>query len=98
MTVLVRGLSYCLFLFGSLGVASVAAEQAEPDKRVVPERPTPRARASHPVPSTLEECFVALERELPPETLAKIRESDERVMVGFHHGLGTWIRNNGDVP
>jgi len=45
-------------------------------------------------PRTLEEALAALEKALPEKTMQDLRESsDERLVNEYHHGLGTWVRN-----
>lgn len=47
------------------------------------------------IPANLGECFVELDKQLPEidkkEMTAKPKRDD---MILYHHGLGTWIRNN----
>jgi hypothetical protein len=50
--------------------------------------------SSDSTPRTLDECFVVLAKKLPPETLQRMRSGSEPDMIEYHHGLGTWIRNN----
>jgi hypothetical protein len=46
-------------------------------------------------PSTLKECFEALDILLSSKAKQEILDSpDEKIMVEFHHGLGRYIRNN----
>lgn len=42
---------------------------------------------------TLSEWFELLERELPKETLDRMRAGTKFEMIGYHHGPGTCIRN-----
>jgi hypothetical protein len=46
------------------------------------------------IPSTLEECFEALDNMLPAEEKEKIRTWSEDEMGFCHFGLGMWMRNN----
>lgn len=46
-------------------------------------------------PTNLEECFSALDKLIAPKEIENIKNStDEKYMVGFHMGLGMWMRNN----
>lgn len=52
-------------------------------------------QSAEPIPTTLAEAHVALERILPADELSKIDSmKSERDMIEYHHGFGTWIRNN----
>lgn len=46
------------------------------------------------IPNNLEECFVELEKSLTPEFIGEIRQGTEEDISQFHHGLGTFLRNN----
>ena len=46
-----------------------------------------------PQPKTLKEAVEVLLQELPPETLAEVRELKSKDMWELHFGLGMWIRN-----
>lgn len=45
------------------------------------------------MPKNLEECFLELEKMLPKETIDEMKNGTEQEMIRYHHGLGTWIRN-----
>jgi len=45
-------------------------------------------------PRTLDECFIVLAKTVPADTLERMRAMPEDDMIEFHHGLGTWMRNN----
>jgi hypothetical protein len=50
---------------------------------------------AEPIPKTLAEAHVALERILPPGELAKIDSMrSEKGMIEYHMGLGMWMRNH----
>jgi hypothetical protein len=46
------------------------------------------------VPSTLPECFVALERVLPKEKLLELKSCKKKDLIMYHMGLGMWMRNS----
>ena len=46
------------------------------------------------LPRTLDECLVVLAKKTPAHTLEQMRRAPEADMVLYHHGLGTWMRNN----
>jgi hypothetical protein len=46
------------------------------------------------IPKDLEDCFAELKKILKPEDVQKMREGTEGDMIQYHHGLGTWMRNN----
>lgn len=46
------------------------------------------------IPVDIEDCFTELNKMLPGELIDKMSEGTESEMINYHHGLGTWIRNN----
>ena len=73
--------------FATSETASAWAERhADPSERTQPN-------VLEPVPTTLQECFVALERELSPEDLQTLRDTPEAEMARFHLSLGMGLRN-----
>jgi len=47
------------------------------------------------IPQNLEECFIELSKILKPEDIETINNLNDRSeTILFHHGLGTWMRNN----
>jgi len=46
------------------------------------------------IPTDLEDCFKELKKMLPAETVAEMKSGPEKDMIKYHHGLGTWLRNN----
>ena len=46
------------------------------------------------VPKDLEDSFKELNAMLHPKLIEQIRLNSEGFMIGFHHGLGMWLRNN----
>ncbi|MEI8349971.1 MAG: DUF6794 domain-containing protein [Candidatus Omnitrophota bacterium] len=46
------------------------------------------------IPKDLEECFKELKTMLQPSLVAEMKAKPEKEMIGYHHGLGMWIRNN----
>jgi hypothetical protein len=81
-----------------LGVCLLGCRPPEPvtvtELPRVPSLPAPSTLAGEPVPKTLGEALDTLERAAPGSFLAAMRRDDESVPISYHHGLGTWIRNN----
>ena len=46
------------------------------------------------IPKDLDDCFAELKRLLPKDEVAKMKSGPEDDMILYHHGLGTWLRNN----
>ena len=46
------------------------------------------------VPTNLEDAFGELKKMLHPDLLKEIKEGSEQDMIGYHMGLGLWMRNN----
>lgn len=46
------------------------------------------------IPTDLEDCFKELKKMLPAELVEKMKSGPEKEMIKYHHGLGTWLRNN----
>jgi Domain of unknown function (DUF6794) len=47
------------------------------------------------IPKDLDDCFVELKKILKPEDVQEMKEGTELDMIiYYHHGFGTWIRNN----
>ena len=47
------------------------------------------------IPKNLEECFIELNKLLKPEVAEAVKSLKDRdETIRFHHGLGTWLRNN----
>jgi hypothetical protein len=44
-------------------------------------------------PSDLDDAHARLLRILPAKTIEEMRSGTENDMIRYHHGLGTWIRN-----
>lgn len=63
-----------------------AERHADPSERMQPN-------VLEPVPTTLQECFAALERELSAEDLQEFRDTPEPELARFHLGLGMGLRN-----
>lgn len=53
------------------------------------DEPTPPS-----LPTSLEQCFVDLEKMLKPEDLAAIKNGTEDDLNQYHFSLGMWMRNN----
>jgi len=47
------------------------------------------------IPKNIKECFLELDKLLSKEDIKKIKQlKDKSKTIAYHHGLGTWIRNN----
>lgn len=46
------------------------------------------------IPADLAAAHIELSKMLPKEIIQKMKEGTEENMIVWHHGLGTWIRNN----
>jgi hypothetical protein len=47
------------------------------------------------IPKNLEECFLELNKLLKPKDIETIKNlKDRNEMILYHHGFGTWLRNN----
>lgn len=46
------------------------------------------------IPTDLEDCFKELKKMLPEDLVTKMKSGPEKDMIKYHHGLGTWLRNN----
>lgn len=46
------------------------------------------------IPKDLEDCFGELKKILKPQDVEKMKAGPEDDLDMYHHGLGTWLRNN----
>jgi len=46
------------------------------------------------VPKDLDDCFAQLKKILSKDLIEKMKTGPEEDMIDYHHGLGTWLRNN----
>ena len=46
------------------------------------------------IPKDLDDCFAELKKMLSKEEVEKMKNGREDDMSLYHHGLGTWLRNN----
>ena len=51
-------------------------------------------KASVYIPADLDECFSELKKIMTPQQLEEFKNKKEEEVVGYHMGLGKWIRNN----
>ncbi|MBM3249320.1 MAG: hypothetical protein FJZ09_00530 [Candidatus Omnitrophica bacterium] len=51
-------------------------------------------KASVYIPADLVECFSELKKIMTPQQLEEFKNKKEDEVVGYHMGLGMWIRNN----
>ena len=72
--------------------AEVEADATPPGIYVI--HPTLNAEGRAVVPGGLDEAILELRRMISPELLELMRVDEEDGMNRFHHGLGTWLRNN----
>lgn len=64
------------------------------DKSKITPTPDQNALFKGYVPKDLEDAFIELMRMLSPALLNEIKLKSEKDMIEYHHGLGTWLRNN----
>jgi glutathione peroxidase-family protein len=78
-----------LLLILILGLGSMAQDKSK-------ITPTPDSTAPFKVyiPKDLEDAFIELKKMLSPALLNEIRLKSEKDMIEYHHGFGTWLRNN----
>ena len=55
--------------------------------------PPPVPNVLEPVPTTLDECFTALEKVGTPEDRDALKHATERELARYHLSLGMWMRN-----
>jgi hypothetical protein len=67
---------------------------AQGDKSKITPTPDPNAPFKVYIPKDLEDAFLELEKMLSPALLNEIRLKSEKDMIEYHHGFGTWLRNN----
>src|SRR4051812_24902765 len=79
-------------LFLTLSLTLVCVAQGEKSK--ITPTPDPKAPFKVYIPKDLEEAFIELEKMLSPALLKEIRLKSEKDMILYHHGFGTWLRNN----
>ncbi len=46
------------------------------------------------IPADVEDCLTELDKMLPEEIIEEMAERTEDEMIRYHHGFGTWLRNN----
>jgi hypothetical protein len=74
----------------SLFFSPAVLQKAEQlSKKIKPPNP----KKLEPIPTTIDECFAILEKQLSKKDLAEIRSGSEKDMARFHFGLGMWLRN-----
>ena len=54
----------------------------------------PELKPERFIPRNIDECVAELKKILEPEQIEKIAADEERKMIMYHHGLGTFLRNN----
>ena len=67
---------------------------AQGDKSKITPTPDPNAPFKVYIPKDLEDAFVELKKMLSSALLDEIRLKSEKDMILYHHGFGTWLRNN----
>jgi glutathione peroxidase-family protein len=99
---LIRALDFCLCnrdtlmrtfsaLFLNLILALGCMAQ---DKSKITPTPDPNAPFKVYIPKDLEDAFSELKKMLSPALLNEIRLKSEKDVIEYHHGFGTWLRNN----
>ncbi len=75
--------------------------KGEKEKKIVEERVAYKKRIVADslnglyIPKNLEECFIELNKLLKPKDVEAIKNlKDRNETILYHHGFGTWLRNN----
>jgi len=61
---------------------------------LVEQAAQPESEKAVYVPKDLDECFAELKKLLPKAQIEEMKKGSEEDMIQYHHGLGTWLRNN----
>lgn len=73
--------------------ASIEAQEENAKYKINPTKDQTSAEKLY-IPANLEDCFKELKKMLSPELIEEMKNGKEEDMAQYHHGLGTWIRNN----
>lgn len=85
---------FCLILTLVLFSPFLQGSSPQQDKYKVNPTPDPTSKYKIYVPLNLEDAFSELKKMLHPDLLKEMKEASEKDMVGYHMGLGLWMRNN----
>jgi hypothetical protein len=77
----------------ALGCVALLAGCAAPQAPAAPDPPPLFTADQFRLPATLAESLRALERLLPADVQAAMRQGREDQMLDYHHPVGRWIRN-----
>ena len=87
---------FCRFRNSNDSIAALETKQFEKERLLERERRmTLDSIEGKYIPKNIEECFVELDKILDSdvkEEMSKLKKKSD--MIRYHHGLGTWIRNN----
>ena len=83
-----------LLVILSISILAAICMPQSSDKDKLTPTPDPNAVFKVYIPKNLEDCFVELKKMLHPTLINEMRLQSEDDMILYHHGLGTWIRNN----
>jgi hypothetical protein len=67
---------------------------AESGPESIELEPTLNSEGEIKIPKDLPAALTELRKMLPPELLSRMQANPEDDMILYHHGLGTWLRNN----
>jgi alkyl hydroperoxide reductase subunit AhpC len=68
--------------------------QVNKNKGNINPTPDPNSPFKVYIPKDLDDCFIELKKMLHPTLISEMKNNTEEDMIEYHHGLGTWIRNN----
>lgn len=94
-----NGSSSAILLVGMLVVAGCSNAKVAPEKSSSDVQTSRGGEATASsigatyIPKTLEDAFAELDRILSAEVREEMRAGPEEDMIEYHHGLGTWMRN-----
>lgn len=76
------------------GPANQAESRSMYDKKPAKPKNEERKDSEIYIPKDLDDCFAELKKVLPKKILDEMAKGSEEDMIRYHHGLGTWLRNN----
>lgn len=85
-----------IIVLSLVSAQSVSKRQTQAEKAKYQLHPTKQKSSPTGVyiPKDLQDAFIELDRMLPPELRAEMRDGAESEMIRYHLNLGMWIRNN----
>jgi hypothetical protein len=83
-------MAFCLWFI----TGNIFAQTIEDPKYKINPTKDKNSPAGLYIPENLEDCFGELGKMLQPELIEEMKSGTEDDMITYHHGLGTWLRNN----